>query len=236
MTALKIFILAIAITCLSGCFEMNEEIEVNANGSGNFAVKMDMGQLVDMIQAFMPAEELENANREEARDTTIQMKDLVDSASNISPDKKAVLRDGSMHLQMNLKAKIFKVDVRYPFNTPENLQKLYDNLGEGSSGLGNLLKGLNPAGAGPSGGEPDLKMLSAYFDLVAKKGLLTRKLNKEKYAFLGNDSTMQQMKQMGSMGGGLEAVKMNTTIRLPAAAKKSPAQRLNCLQTKKASR
>lgn len=88
MRTFTLLVILLTASCLSGCFEMNEELEVNANGSGNFAVKMDMSQMVDMMQAFIPAAELEKAKLEESKDTTIQMKELIDTATNISSEKK----------------------------------------------------------------------------------------------------------------------------------------------------
>lgn len=219
MKAFKLFLVGLLALCFTGCFEVNEEIEVQENGSGKFSLNMDMGKLLEMMQAFMPAEELEKANLGRVQDTTIQMKDLVDTAASVSADKKSIFRDGSMRMQMNMNEKLFKVNMQYPFKSAENLQKLYENMGEGSSGLGSLLKNLNP-NAAASGVEPDLKQISSYFDLIADKSSLSRKLNKDRYSNLATDSSMQQMKQMGEMSGGLGEVKMNTVIKLPRAAKK----------------
>lgn len=218
MKAAKFLLFCFFICCLSGCFEMNEELAIRENGSGDFSVNMDMGQLMDMMKSFMPPEEAEKLN--EAKDTTINMKDLVDTSTSITPENKALLRDGTLRMQMNMGEKLFKINMHYPFKNLDNLQKLYTNLGSGSNGMGGLLKGMQPNSQSMGGGEPDMKQVSSYYDLITKKNSITRKLNKEKYAALLNDSMMQQMKQMGSMGGGLGEVKMNTSIKLPAAAKK----------------
>lgn len=220
MKALKFLVICFFTCCLSGCFEMNEEFSVQQNGTGAFSVNMDMGELLDMMKAFMPAEELEKANLGQARDTTINMKDLVDTSTSLAAENKALLRDGTLRMQMNMQEKVFKINMQYPFKNIDNLQKLYSNLGSGSAGMGGLLKGIQANSPAMGGGQPDMKGVSSYFDLVTKKNSITRKLNKEKYAALLNDSMMQQVKQMGSMGGGLGQVKMNTVIKLPAAAKK----------------
>jgi hypothetical protein len=107
----------------------------------------------------------------------------------------------------------------YPFKNMDNLQKLYGNLGDGANGMGGLMKGFGGNSPVPGGRQPDMKQVSSFFDLVTKKNSITRKLNKEKYAGLLADSMMMQMRQMGSMGGGLGEVKLNTVIKLPAAAK-----------------
>lgn len=220
MKALKFLVVCFFTCCLSGCFEMNEEFTVQENGSGTLAVNMDMGQMMDMMKAFIPPEELEKAG--EARDTTIHMKDLIDTATDLTAENKALLRDGTLRMQMNMQEKIFKVNMLYPFKSMDNLQKLYTSLGSGSTGMSGLLKGMQ--GSSPimgGGAQPDMKSLSSYFDLVTKKNSITRTLNKQKYEALLTDSMMQQAKQMSTMMGGASGdIKMNTVIKLPAPAKK----------------
>src|SRR5205809_1110534 len=83
---LKFLLTVLFACCLSGCFEMNEEIEVQKNGSGNLSVNMDMGQVLEMMQAFMSPEDIEKADLGKAKDTVIQMKDLVDTSTTLSPE------------------------------------------------------------------------------------------------------------------------------------------------------
>jgi len=220
MKALRFLLFFLLACSFSGCFEMNEEITVLKNGTGDLNVSMDMGQMLEMIQGFMSPEDLEKADLNKSKDTTIQMKDLVDTASNLTADKKAILRDGTINMKMSLKEKLFKVNMHFPFKTMESLKMLYDNMGQGSSGMGSLLKGLNNNAPAATGKEPEFNQISAYFDLAARKNFISRTLNKEKYAKLLTDSAMLQMKQMGEMGGSGMEVKMNTIIKLPAAAKK----------------
>ena len=225
MKAFKFVLLCLLTFCFSGCFEMNEEIAINNNGGGDYSVDMDMGKMMEMMQAFIPPDQAKDL--EKARDTTIQMKDFIDTASNLAADKKALLRDGSLQMQMNMADKVFKLHMKYPFKNTADLQKLYGTLGEAGSGMGSLLKSLNPGGGAGSlagMGQPDMKMISSYFDLITKKNTISRKLNKERYATLSDDQMMQQIKQMGemgggAMGGGVGEVKMNTIIKLPVPAK-----------------
>ncbi len=218
MKVFKFVFLCLFTVCLSGCFEMNEEIVVNNNGSGDLAVNVDMGKMLEMMQAFIPSDQAKEMQT--PRDTTIQMKDLLDTATSLSPDKKALLRDGSLHMQMNMADKIFKLNMRYPFKNTADLSKLYATIGEAGAGMGSMLSKMNPGASAGSAGQPDMKMISSYFDMETKKNFISRKLNKEKYATLADDAMMQQMKQIGEMGGGaMGDAKMNTVIKLPAPAK-----------------
>lgn len=205
----------------SGCLEINEDISVAKNGSGKYGMKMDMGQLVEMMQSFMPAEELDKADLGKPKDTTVLLKDYIDTSSSLSADKKALLRDGSIHLKMNMAEKLFNIDMQYPFTSMDNLQKMYANIGETATGFGDMLKGLNgPGGQEGQGAQPSLNKVGSYFDILSDKTSISRKLNKEKYAAMANDSMMEQMKGMSSMGAGMLDLKMNMTVHLPTAAKK----------------
>lgn len=217
----RIVLVSCCAILFSGCFEMNEEISVDKNGSGSFAIKTDMGQLFSMMQAFMNPADLEKSGLTEPKDTTIQLKDVIDTSSALTAEQKAVMRNGSLHLQVNNTEKLFKADMQYPFSNMNNLQQLYKMIGEGTGSMGDLMKGMGGPSAGMGGRQPSMKQVSSYFDLVTTKNSISRKLNKERYAELATDEMMQQMKQMGAMAGGLGEAKLNTIIKLPAPAKRS---------------
>lgn len=222
MKALKLLVLCVLTCCFAGCFEINEEIVLKDNGSGDFSLNMDMGKMLEMMQAFMPPDQMKEM--EKVRDTTIQLKDLTDTLTTLSPDKKALLRDGSLKMQMNLAEKIFKVNMKYPFKNTSDLQKLYSSLGEAGSGMGDLMNIMNPGVPATGGSESEMKMISSYYDLAINKGSISRKLNMEKYAKLADDAKMQELKLMGEVGGGMPGmtsgdVKMNTVIKLASPAK-----------------
>ena len=138
MKTFKLGLLCLLTFCFSGCFEMNEEIAINNSGGGDYSVDMDMGKMMEMMQAFIPPDQAKDL--EKNRDTTIQMKDFIDTAGNLTADKKALLHDGSLHMQMNMADKVFKLNMKYPFKNPSDLQKLYGTLGEAGSGMGSLLR------------------------------------------------------------------------------------------------
>ncbi len=62
MKAFKILLSCLFALFLTGCFEMNEEISVRENGAGELKVSMDMGKMLEMMQAFMSPEDLEKAD------------------------------------------------------------------------------------------------------------------------------------------------------------------------------
>ena len=143
MKSLKLFLLLVFPLFFTSCLEINEEIAINKNGSGSLSMKTDMGKLFEMLEAFMPADELKKSEFATAKDTVILMKDIVDTLQSMTADKKAVLRDGSIHLKMNLAEKQFMVDMNFPFSKMADISKIYANLGDAQSGMGQLLKGAS---------------------------------------------------------------------------------------------
>ena len=232
----KLLLVLVFPVVFSGCLEINEDITVSKTGAGNYAMKMDMGQLVEMMQSFMPKEEMEKAQLDRPRDTTILLKDYMDSTSALSAEEKNLLRDGSMHLNMNMDQKVFKVDMQYPFSSLANLQKLYVNLGKSAGGFGSML-GAMGGGAGGVGAEamqsPNLNKISSYYDLITDKNSISRKLNKERFDAMKDDSMMSQLKQMSGMGAGMVDMKMNMIVHLPAAAKTIKGQKATLSADKK---
>src|SRR5690242_19941189 len=102
-----VFVLLIAVL-VNSCYEVNEEIVINQNGSGTYATHMDMSALIDMMQTLAGDEELSKDGLDRAVDTTINLKNMIDSAKDLTASQKELMQNGTMHMAMNLKEKIFK--------------------------------------------------------------------------------------------------------------------------------
>jgi len=220
MKPLKLYLLIAFTFLFTGCFEVHEEIVLNKNGSGTLSMKTDMSKLMEMLSSFMPEEELKKSEFAGAKDTTMYMKDMMDNAQDMTPEKKALLQDGSIHLKMNMTEKVFNLDMAFPFKKPDDIGKIYETLGETGGGMGQLLKGMGNQAGTMGDAAPDIKSSTSFYDIHASKGSLSRTLNKEKFALVMKDSMMQQMRQMGGMSGGMDEIKMTTTVKLPKKAKK----------------
>lgn len=219
------YVLTVALSIfLVSCYEVNEEIEINADGSGTYVTKMDMGQLIDMMQTFAGEEELTKEGLDKVYDTTILMKSLVDSAKDMTAEQKELMKDGKMKLQMNIKEKLFKMDMNFPYRNLNNLQQLMSGKGGSSASLSNIFKNMfgkkdeaSPdQPAAPS--SPDMGDIAAIYDVTVKNGLIEKKVNAAKYKALTERPEMAQMKQLNT--SGMEIL-YTTTIKLPRAAKKT---------------
>lgn len=212
-------VLTVCIVFFVSCYEVNEEIVINDNGSGTYATNMDMSALVQMIQSMAGEEELAKNGLNRAIDTLINLRDVMDSAKDLTADQKRLYADGTMKLQMNMKESIFKTDVKLPFKSYGDLQKLLS--GSGAAGMGTAFKSIFSAkdSAQPAAPAQDqgLDQINSVFDITINKNIISRKLNKQKFDELMQKPEMAQAKQM--MSGGFEIL-YTTTLKLPRPVKK----------------
>lgn len=217
------YVLAVAFSILFvSCYEVNEEIEINADGSGTYVTKMDMGQLIDMMQTFAGEEELKKDGLDKVYDTTILFKNMLDSAKDMTAEQKTLMKDGKMKMQMNIKEKIFKMDMNFPFKDQNSLQMLMSGKA-GSGGITSAFKNMfgkkdEPEDQPGAPKTPDMGDIAAIYDVTIKNGLIQKKLNPVKYKEFMARPEMAQVKQLTS--SGMEIL-YTTTIKLPRAAKKT---------------
>lgn len=217
----KIWFMVLSVIVLFvSCYEINEDIVINADGTGTYVTKMDMSALIQMMQTMAGEEELSKSGLDRAIDTVIYMKDVMDSAKNITAEEKRLYKDGSMKLQLNIKENVFKSDVKFPFRSYSDLQQLM--MGSGSNSMGSVFKKLF---AKPDSAQNDAPMqdqafdqINSIYDVRIDRHSISRQLNKQKYDELMKRPEMAQVKQMS--GSGVEVL-YTTTIKLPAKVEKT---------------
>ena len=213
MKFLKILLPVALAFCFTGCLDVNEKVDVKKDGSGQLTEDMDMSQMVDIMQSYMGKDEMAKKGLQNM-DTTIYLKDVVDTSTNLSAEKKALLRPGSVHIKLDMDAKIFTTRMVFPFSSQENLQKLYTIMNDGST-LGNAKLFGNMGG--DQGGGPDMGQFTGIYNFTSKDGLMSKRVNKEKWKALNDNPQMAQMKQASQMG---MEINYTTTILLPRPVKK----------------
>lgn len=229
MKWLKIVLVSVLAFILASCYDINENIVINTNGSGTYVTKMDMGQFIDMMQTFAGDDELSKEGLDRPIDTTIQMKDIMDSAKDITPEQKELMKDGVMKIKMNMREKVFNIDMSYPYKNFNGLQMLM--AGQSGGGLTDAFKkifgsklgddkaddkseGITDQAKDPGG----MDQMANIFDVTVKDGLISKKVNADKYKALMSRPEMDQVKQMGSTG---MEITYTTTMQLPRPAKKT---------------
>lgn len=223
------YAMVLVFCCLAtlGCYEVNEEITINDSGSGVFNTKMDMSQLIEMMQTFAGEEKMAEEGMDRAIDTTVNFASFMDSAKDLTPEKKELIKDGKMHIQMNMKEKLFKIEMNIPYKDYASLQQLLaGGGGAGGGALSEAMKSLFSKGGDKeaatdsptSKGDwtPDMDGFTNFYDVSVVKGLISRKVNPDKYKALTEKPEMQQMEQLTN--SGMEIL-YTTTIRLPRPVK-----------------
>lgn len=224
MKKLTLCIGVVTLFLSSGCFDSVEEITMNNSGSGVFVSTADMSNLISMIKTFA-GDKLEGGDKKMEMDTLVNLKDIKDSLENLTTDEKKLLDQATMKIKMSLKEEKFSLTFNFPYSHPaeiltignilkktknEIITKQMDKMKpEGSSNSAKEMAGLDKQG--------NSFEVSDYFNISVKKGYLSKKLNKDKYANAEKDESLKGLREMSQMG--LNS-KMKTIINLPKPAKK----------------
>lgn len=214
---------------LTGC-EVTKEITLKENGSGTLVNTTDMSGLIGMAKMSAKGEELDKLGDEGSMDTTILLASVVDSIPDLSAADRDLIKGGKLGLVIDVKNDKFITKLEFPFTNLAQAAKL-DQL---SSGIIQqvLKKKAGEKESMPPGmegaGLPE-SSIDDYYTLTYAKGVIEKKLNKDKYADLDNDEGMKGLKQMAGMGMG------NTTviINLPFPAKKAEGKTLTLSDDKR---
>ena len=211
--------IALLPLALASCMDTREELQIKKDGSGTLVMKTDMSKMVELMKNFASDSDIQKQGLDKPFDTTLLVNTYIDTVQGVPADKKAALRDGQLHLLLNVKENVGKFDMVFPFGNTDQLSKLYESLNAGTSGLKNMMGNMSGGGSQASGPDNDaLPQITAIYDVTVKKGLYSRKVNKQRYEAFSQTMKPDQLKQMSSMMGP-----MNYTIvvTLPQPIKKT---------------
>ena len=229
MKNFSLLLLIGSVFFLTGC-ETTREITFTDNNSGTVVTTTDMSAMIGMAKMTGQSKEMDKLS-EEKIDTTISLSNIADSLEGISPDDKALVKKGKLYMQMNLPDEKFLVKVELPFSDPEQIGRL-DALSKKMMQVTfKKLMAQNQSGDSSLMGGNDIPdgSVDDYFDVTYAKGLIEKKLNKEKYAKAENDESLKAMKEMSGSGIG------NSTliINLPRPVKKAEGKNVKLSDDKK---
>lgn len=239
MKCLRYVLVLVLLGFLVSCYEVNEEIVINEDGSGTYLTKMDMGQLIEMMQSLAGEEELGKEGLDKGIDTTFRLKDMLDSAKDVTEEEKALMANGTMKMQMNIQKKLFKMDLNFTYSGYDNLQKLMAGQGSGGAGLADVFKKFFGGDQKPAtdtsliideAKEPNMQDIANIYDVTVKNGLISKKINNEKFKALTARPEMAQIKQLST--SGMEIL-YTTTIKLPRPVKNADNTLIKLSEDKK---
>ena len=213
----KLYLAAGMFCCFvfTGCFEVEEKTAFTTATTGNFAIAVDMSEMIARLKMFGAGEQLKELP---LQDTTILFSDVLTRDTVLTAHEKQTINGGSLKLQMKREENVMKLTLTNPFNNLEQLNqsrdvlfKMLTNTGKGSIPA---MEGLAQASAGVMN-LLDLKALGIV--QKADKGLLTQSIVNStalKTTF-ENDSSLQQLKQMTALLGA--PVVFKNAFTFPAA-------------------
>jgi hypothetical protein len=236
-----LFISGIFLTAffLTGCLDSEEDVIINTNGSGVYKNTIDMSGLFDMIQMAAAMDTSAGSKLKDlgdkSIDSTIAIGAFTDTSTTLTAEQKALLHDGTMHMTINQKDKVFKIVLNYPFKKMEDIQKIMElqQSGKGFNPMGKAMD--NPALQGMEGGDDNkgggLPSVDEYAKTTFKNGFIERKVDEKKIDSLKNSDQFSQMQGAGEML--LSGITFTTTIHLPKAVKSSSGSNLTLSDDKK---
>lgn len=215
-------ILVAILLVASGCFSTTEDFTIGANGSGVYAMKMDMSGMFDMIEA-MQAMAGDDAAGSEAlgkglgsldknMDTVIRLGTFTDTSSTLTAAEKSLMKDATMRMVMNKAEKQFVLDLKFPYQKLDDVSKIMALSQKEGGTMGKIF------GGGGNGEMPATPEFGGMFDYSFEEGLLQKKLNEAAYNQLKLSPQFEQMSEAKSM---MESATMSSVIRLPRKAKKT---------------
>jgi len=206
---------------LASCTDTREEVNIKKDGSGTLVMKTDMSKMVELMKSFAGDSDLQKQGLDRPFDTIMLIKSYMDTARGVTEDQKAALRNGKLHLNLNVKENIGKFDVEFPFGSPGELSKIYESLNSSTSGLKGASDNMGVGGKSNmqgSDGDKGLPQIASVYDITVKKGLYSRKVNKTRYETFTETIKLDQLKQMSSMMGGMN---YTLVVTLPQSIKKA---------------
>ncbi|MBL7793263.1 MAG: hypothetical protein JNK77_13115 [Saprospiraceae bacterium] len=191
---------------LTACFDIVEEVHLERNGSGKYAINVDMSSMFkDPFMKGMMAESLQQGGAEAdmEKDTMIYFKDEPKLADLDAKDRK-VLEKLTMHMVMSESQEKMLIQMEFPFSNVSEIAQLTKALKNMDTG-GGMGGFMGSGGMMTPGGE-------AAFEL--SKGKLKR-LPMPAAEKLEEDENMAFMKMF------LESANYKTIYHLPGKVKKA---------------
>jgi hypothetical protein len=178
---MKKTILLLSVSCaflLAGCFELTDEVTLKADGSGTMSSTNDMSALIALAKGMGGAEAMDKAG-DKATDTTVSLEKIADSVSALTPEERELVRKGTLSMKISLKDEKMITRLDIPFSKAQQIEKIKAI----SSKVSDYFIGKNMGDGMPPGmGDkmPSSDPLGDYFTTSYSKGVIEKKLNKEK--------------------------------------------------------
>jgi hypothetical protein len=214
MTALKLLLIVLLPFAFASCMDTREELVVKSDGSGTLTVKTDMSKMVGMMKTFASDSDIKSQGLDRPFDTVMLVKSYVDTAQGMAAGEKEVLRNGQLHLSLDVKASTGKLDMLFPFVSADQIPLVYEGMSTTAGSLKDIMGKSNPG----QQDDKSLPQITTVYDISVKNGLYSRKVNKERYQVFSQTLNLDQLKQIASVVGPMN---YTLVVTLPRPIKKA---------------
>jgi hypothetical protein len=118
----------IAAIGLASCLDTEERIELNADQSGTYTIKIEMGNMFEMFNAMAKSSDSAAANKpKEKKDTTFLLKNMLDQLS-LSPEDKVIFNSLEVKWELDEAVNLMNLTMRCPFTQISQLPYLREHI------------------------------------------------------------------------------------------------------------
>ena len=199
------------------CYEVNEEVVIKEDGSGVYESRIDMSQLIELMQSFAGEEELTKNGLDKAIDTVVSMQTILDSADEATRKENAWMKDGKMFFKLNIKEKLFNIRMNIPYHTQQQLESLMEGQGTlMKNSFSGLLKNNKQPEMESDSSEATFQDMVSLYDITLNNGLIKKEVDTAKYRQLMTRPQVSDIKQMAAQG---MQMMYTTSFKLPRSVK-----------------
>lgn len=229
---LKHVVIGFFAILLTSCMDIFETINLNADGSGTYIIKMEMGEMVSMMANMAGSEKSSNKKKKELMDSSFSYATTVDTMKNLSAEEKRVLRKAGGKLHVDEAKGEMWVEMKFPFANATDfalIQQSMDNNNTKDFGvldklLGGKTKDMDKMGMGDDikNGNDGLPMPKTSYALTANS--FTRKTITPPQQTNANTEEKKEEDEMTKKMMAMMEMNMSFTLNLPKAATKIDAK------------
>lgn len=223
MKKINLLLLSLTLLTFSSCFDITEEFTLNADGSGEYSMTMDMYRMIEMMSSIAGEKSLKgNKDYDQVMDSSFSFKSMIDTAQSLTEEQRRLFRDAGFRMRMHLREKQSYMRFRFPYSNPEDLTKLYADAPVAMDVVGSKKTEVNDAAAlkpgrstvmPQNGAARDITRSNSYYTIRHSRNFFEKRIDTTAFkAYLEKDSMMLQMAPM------MEEAKMVTVIHLPRPA------------------
>jgi hypothetical protein len=125
----------------SSCFDTTEEFTIKADGSGEYAVTMDMFQMMKTMMSMGGEDKMKSdPEYNEVKDSVFYFKDVVHEADGLTEEEKELFRDARFNMHMAMKEESMFMKFSFPVKRMADFSSVYAGSQKAVKSMGEKAK------------------------------------------------------------------------------------------------